>query len=158
MRQGAVGQVRLVERDGRPLVEKRMTDARRHDTEIVALRALAGSGLPTPELVGDEPGAILMTLMPGERLDSGSADERIALLAASAPLLRQLHGIPAPQGLPAAPDDGDIIRRYREAGGPSLPLAIPAQTMSWFGHGRRSTRRNCGSGSPKPDHRSTSRI
>ncbi|MDQ0727925.1 phosphotransferase family protein [Microbacterium sp. W4I20] len=135
MRQGAVGQVRLVERDGRSFVEKRMPDARRHDTEVFALRALAGSGLPVPELVTVEPGSILMTLMPGERLDSGSADERIELLAASAPLLRSLHELPVPDGLPSAPDDQAIIRRYREADGPPLPLAIPPSAGAVFSHG-----------------------
>jgi len=68
MRQGAVGHVRLVERGGRSLVEKRMTDPARHDVEVSALRALAGTGLPVPELVAASPGSILMTLMPGDRL------------------------------------------------------------------------------------------
>lgn len=135
MRQGAVGQVRIVERDGRTLIEKRMTDPLRHDTELAALRALRGSGLPVPELVEVEPGSILMTLMPGARLDSGSADERIERLAASAPLLRSLHALPVPDGLPSAPDDHTIIRRYRAAGGPPLPLAIPPSQGAVFCHG-----------------------
>lgn len=134
-RQGAVGHVRVVERDGRTLVEKRMPDARRHDTEILALCALTDTDLPVPELVDHTPGSILMTLMPGERLDHGSADERIGLLAASAPLLRRLHALPVPAGLPDAPDDRAIIRRYREAGGPPLPLAIPPSAGAVFCHG-----------------------
>lgn len=137
MRQGAVGHVRLVQRGGGRLVEKGMADAQRHDTEVLALRGLADSDLPIPHLVGEEPGSILMTLLPGERLDADgvSADERIALLAASAPLLRRLHALPAPAGLPAAPDDAEIIRRYREAGGPPLPLTIPPSSGAVFCHG-----------------------
>ncbi|MFS0894471.1 phosphotransferase family protein [Microbacterium sp. 179-I 3D3 NHS] len=135
IRQGAVGHVRLVERDGRSLVEKRMPDARRHDTEVAALRALQGSGLPVPELVADSSGSILMTLLPGERLDSGSVDERIELLAASAPLMRRLHELPVPAGLSPAPDDEAIVWRYREAGGPPLPLVIPHSHGRVFCHG-----------------------
>ncbi|UWF77580.1 phosphotransferase [Microbacterium neungamense] len=73
MRQGAVGHVRIVVRDGRRLVEKRMTDPVRHGTEVRALRALSGSGLPVPEIVAERPGSILMTLRPGRRLDWESA-------------------------------------------------------------------------------------
>ena len=72
MRQGAVGHVRMVERGGRPVVQKRMTDPFRHDTEVLALRALEATGIPAPELIDVRPGSILMTLMPGERLDSTS--------------------------------------------------------------------------------------
>ncbi|MBT2483816.1 MULTISPECIES: phosphotransferase family protein [unclassified Microbacterium] len=133
--QGAVGQVRLVERDGRTLLEKRMPDARRHDTEVRALQALQGSGLPVPELVSVEPGAILMTLLPGERLDAGSAGERLARLRASAPVLRRLHELPPPPGLAPAPDDELIVRRYRAAGGPPVPLTIPPSQSPAFCHG-----------------------
>ena len=62
MRQGAVGNVRLVERHGRTLVEKRLRDPLRHHTELLALRALADTGLPVPRIVEVEPGSILMTL------------------------------------------------------------------------------------------------
>ncbi|MDF2509001.1 MAG: hypothetical protein K0Q52_2860, partial [Microbacterium sp.] len=40
--------------------------------------------------------------------------------------------LPAPAGLPAAPDDAEIIRRYREAGGPPLPLTIPPSSGAVF--------------------------
>lgn len=50
MRQGAVGAVRLVERGGRRLVEKRLADPARHENELRALRGLVGSGLPVPEV------------------------------------------------------------------------------------------------------------
>ena len=74
MLQGAVGRVQLTARHGRSLVEKRFTDRLRRDTEVLALRALAHQGLPVPELVEVGTESILITLMPGERLDSGSAD------------------------------------------------------------------------------------
>ncbi|KQX07648.1 MULTISPECIES: phosphotransferase family protein [unclassified Leifsonia] len=135
MLQGAVGTVRLVERAGRTLVEKRMADPMRHDTEVLALRALARSDLPVPELVEAEAGSILMTHMRGERLDSLPADARIGALRASAPLLRRLHGMPPPPGLPHGPDDADIIRRYRDAGGPPLPFALPPARDPVFCHG-----------------------
>jgi aminoglycoside phosphotransferase len=135
MRQGAVGHVRLVERGGRRLVEKRMTDASRHDTEVRALRALAGSPLPVPELVEVAPGSIVMTLMPGERLDSIDLETRLDGLRASASLLRLLHASEPPPGLPPAPDDASIIRRYREAGGPPLPLTVPPTQRLAFCHG-----------------------
>lgn len=133
--QGAVGQVRLVERDGRTLVEKRMPDARRHDNEVRALQALHGSDLPIPELVSVEPGLILMTLMPGERLDAGTSDERLARLRSSAPVLRRVHEQTAPEGLAPAPDDESIVQRYRSAGGPPLPLTIPPSQGAVFCHG-----------------------
>ena len=135
MLQGAVGHVRLVQHGGRTLVEKRMSDPSRHDAEVRALRALAHTGLPVPELVKVEPDSILMTLMPGERLDSMDQDIRLDRLRASAALLRELHGLPAPDGLPSAPDDAQSIRRYRDAGGPPLPLTIPESHESVFCHG-----------------------
>lgn len=139
MQQGAVGSVRRVERGGRTLVEKRMSDPTRHDTEVLALRALAHSDLPVPEVVDDEPGAILMTLMPGERLDSVDADARLAGLRDSARLLHRLHELDPPPGLPGAPDDALIIRRYREAGGPALPLSVPERGTPVFCHGDWTT-------------------
>lgn len=135
MHQGAVGSVRRVERGGRSLVEKRMSDPARHRTEVVALRALARAGLPVPEVVEATPGSILMTFMPGERLDGMGADERLERLRGSATLLRRLHGMAPPRGLPSAPDDASIIRRYREAGGPALPLTIPPVHRAVFCHG-----------------------
>ncbi|MGY3128087.1 aminoglycoside phosphotransferase [Agrococcus sp. UYP33] len=135
MRQGAVGHVRAVERDGRALVEKRLRDPLRHDAEALALRAVAGSGIPVPELVDVQPGSILMTRMPGERLDDVTPDVRIDGLRASATLLRRLHEFEPPRGLPAAPDDTAIIRRYRDAGGPPLPLVVPAAAPPVFCHG-----------------------
>jgi len=135
MRQGAVGQVRVIEHRGRLVVEKRMTDRTRHDTEVAALRALAGTDLPVPELVAVGPGSILMTLMPGERLDVVAPDVRLEGLRASASLLRRLHGLPAPSGLPSVSRDASIIQRYREAGGPSLPLTLPPASGPAFCHG-----------------------
>lgn len=136
MLQGAAGAVRLVERDGRTLVEKRVTDARGHDVEVAALRALADSGrLPVPRLVEVGPGRILMTRMPGDRLDRLDPRERLRGLRASAGLLRRLHGLPVPEGLPGPPDDAEIVRRYRAAGGPPLPLAVPPPTGRAFCHG-----------------------
>ena len=127
--------MRLVERDGRALVEKRLLDPLRHDTEALVLRALSGSRLPVPELVEVAPGSILMTLMPGERLDEVPRDVRLDGLRASAALLRALHALEPPTGLPAAPDDARIIRRYLDAGGPPLPLAIPPASAPVFCHG-----------------------
>ncbi len=135
MQQGAVGQVRAVHRDGRALVEKRMTDRLRHDAEVIALRALAGTGLPVPELVEERPGAIVMTRMPGERLDRLDAGARLEGMRASMSLLRALHELEPPAGLPSAPDDASIVRRYRDAGGPPLPLAIPPTERLAFCHG-----------------------
>lgn len=135
MQQGAVGKVRVTERCGRPVVEKRFTNRSRQVVEVDALRALAGRDLPVPELVEVGTESILMTLMPGERLDSGSADLRLARLSASAIWLRRLHERPAPRGLPPAPDDASIIRRYRAAGGPPLPLVVPPATPAVFCHG-----------------------
>ena len=135
MRQGAVGHVQLVKRDGRSLVEKRFIDAARRDIEVLALRALADQGLPVPGLVEVGKESILMTLMPGERLDAGSTDQRLDRLEASATLLRQLHQLPPPPGLPTAPDDALIVRRYRDAGGPALPLVIPPAGRPVFCHG-----------------------
>jgi aminoglycoside phosphotransferase (APT) family kinase protein len=135
VRQGAVGQVRLIERDGRRLVEKRMADPLRHDTEVRALRALAGSGLPVPEVVDAGPGSIVMTLMPGERLDSMDGEARLNGMRASAALLRRVHELPPPTGLPPAPDDARTMRRYHDAGGPPLPTAIPAGEQPTLCHG-----------------------
>jgi aminoglycoside phosphotransferase len=135
MRQGAVGQVRLVQRNGHVLVEKRTDDASRHGAEVLALQALVGSGLPVPQFVEVGPGRILMTLMRGDRVDGAGVDERVDLLRASAALLRRLHQLKPPEGLPAAPDDALIIRRYRKAGGPRLPLVVPERSSPAFCHG-----------------------
>jgi aminoglycoside phosphotransferase len=135
VRQGAVGQVRLVERHGHRLVEKRFLDATRRDTEVLALRALAPSGLPVPELVEVGPQSVLLTLLPGGRLDGGSSELRLELLRASATWLRRLHELAPPPGLPEAPDDAVIIRRYRDAGGPELPLVLPPTGRPTFCHG-----------------------
>jgi aminoglycoside phosphotransferase (APT) family kinase protein len=114
-----------------------MTDAARHDTEVLALRSLAQTGIPVPEVVAARPGSILMTLLPGERLDSTDAapDARLDGLRASASLLRGLHELVPPRGLPSAPDDQQIIRRYRDRGGPPLPLTIPPAARPAFCHG-----------------------
>jgi aminoglycoside phosphotransferase (APT) family kinase protein len=135
VQQGAVGHVRLVEHHGRSLVEKRFTDPARRDAEVIALRALAGQGLPAPEVVEVDEESVLMTLMPGERLDVGSADQRLDRLRASAILLRRLHRLPAPRGLPPGPDDTLLAGRYRAAGGPELPLVIPPAGRVTFCHG-----------------------
>ncbi|MEE6387765.1 phosphotransferase [Microbacterium paraoxydans] len=135
MRQGAVGAVRLVERGGRRLVEKRLSDPARHDNELRALRGLVGSGLPVPEVVEERPGAILMTVLPGTRLDDADADTRIAGLGSSAPLLRALHRLDPPDDLLPAPDDATIVERYRDAGAPRLPLRIPPSSGVVFCHG-----------------------
>ncbi|NLP84021.1 aminoglycoside phosphotransferase family protein [Microbacterium sp. CFH 90308] len=136
MRQGAVGHIRLVERAGQTLVEKRMTDAARHDTELLALTAVADVDLPTPTIVEASAGSILMTRVPGERLDSLNGDERLAGLSASGSLLRRLHTmVPPPDGLPTAPDDALIVRRYRDAGGPRLPFMTPPAEHPVFCHG-----------------------
>ncbi|CAD5137531.1 APH domain-containing protein [Microbacterium sp. Nx66] len=135
MRQGAVGAVRLVEHGGRRLVEKRLSDPARHLNEVRALRGLVGSGLPVPEVVEERPGVILMTALPGARLDDADADVRIADLRASAPLLRALHRLEPPDDLLPAPDDAAIIERYRAAEAPRLPLHIPPPSGSVFCHG-----------------------
>lgn len=135
MRQGAVGTVRLVERDGRRLVEKRLSDPLRHDNELRALRALADSGLPVPQVIEERPGVILMTALPGSRLDDSDADTRIACLRASSPLLRALHELDVPEGLLPAPDDAAIIERYRAADAPPLPLVVPPASGVVFCHG-----------------------
>ncbi|WP_336502638.1 phosphotransferase family protein [Microbacterium paraoxydans] len=135
MRQGAVGTVRLVEHGGRRLVEKRLSDPPRHLNELRALRGLAGSGLPVPEVVEERPGVILMTTLPGVRLDEAETDARIAGLRASAPLLRALHRLDPPDGLLPAPDDAALIERYRAADAPPLPLQIPPPSGTVFCHG-----------------------
>jgi len=135
MRQGAVGHVRLVERHGLTVVEKRIPDPSRHHTEVLALRALADSGMPVPRLIEVEPGSIVMTLMPGERLDSAGADARLDRLRASAVCLHRLHELIPPEGLPTAPDDALTIRRYRDAGGPPLPFVTPRAGPLAFCHG-----------------------
>ena len=135
MRQGAVGQVRVTQHRGRSVVEKRFTDRSRHEVEVLALRALARQDLPVPELVEVGTESILMTLMPGERLDSGSADLRLSRLRASALWLRRLHARRPPHGLPPAPDDAMIIRRYRDVGGPPLTLVVPPAGPPTFCHG-----------------------
>ncbi len=135
MRQGAVGHVQLVERHGRTVVEKRFPDLARRDTEVLALRALAGQRLPVPELVEVRSQSILMTLLPGGRVDDGSSELRRARLEGSAAWLRRLHELPPPPGLPAAPDDEAVVRRYRDAGGPALPLVVPPTGRLRFCHG-----------------------
>jgi aminoglycoside phosphotransferase len=135
VQQGAVGQVRVTEYGGRPAVEKRFTDRSRQEVEILALRVLAHQDLPVPELLEVGTESIFMTLMPGERLDSGNADLRLARLRASAIWLRRLHEQQPPRGLPPAPDDALIIHRYQNAGGPPLPLAIPSTGPPTFCHG-----------------------
>ena len=128
MRQGAAGHVRLVERDGRTVVEKRFRDPSRRHVEELALRAAADRGLPVPDVLAVTPDAVLMTLLAGERLDAGNADLRVERLRASTDLLRRLHASDPPTGLPPAPDDAAIVRRYRDRGGPPLPLAVPAMS------------------------------
>lgn len=135
MRQGAVGEVRLVDREGRRLVEKRLRDPARHDTELRALRALEGSGLPVPQVIDAHPGMIVMTELPGTRLDDVDPESRLAGLRDSASLLRRLHSLETPTGLPPAPDDAEIVARYRAADGPHLPLSIPPSTGRVFCHG-----------------------
>ncbi|MET1004158.1 MAG: phosphotransferase, partial [Propionibacteriaceae bacterium] len=135
VQQGAVGQVCLTEHRGRTVVQKRFTDRFRQEVEILALRHLADQAFPVPEIVGVGAESIFMTLMPGERLDSGSADLRLARLRASTTWLRRLHETPPPGQLPPAPDDALIIRRYRDAGGPRLPLVIPQAGPPSFCHG-----------------------
>jgi len=135
MHQGAVGHVQLVQRSGRSVVEKLFSDPSRRDVEVVALCALTDQGLPVPELLEVGTESIVMTLLPGERLDGGGADLRLDRLRASATLLRQLHELPPPHGLPPAPDDALIIRRYRDAGGPALPLVVPPVGRLTFCHG-----------------------
>ncbi|HEU5486105.1 MAG TPA: phosphotransferase [Microlunatus sp.] len=130
-----MGQVRVTEYRGRPAVEKRFTDRSRLEVEVLALAALAEHEVPVPVLLEVGTEAIVMTLMPGERLDSGSADLRLARLRASASWLRRLHERRPPPGLPPAPDDAMIIQRYRDAGGPSLPLVIPPAGPATFCHG-----------------------
>lgn len=135
MRQGAVGAVRRVTREGRRLVEKRVADPARHDNEVRALRRLARTDLPTPELVDESPGVMVMTEMPGTRLDDDDRHARLAGLRASAPLLRLLHGLDPPEGLLPPPDDSAIIARYQAAGGPALRLVIPPASGVAFCHG-----------------------
>ncbi|AZS36317.1 hypothetical protein CVS47_00918 [Microbacterium lemovicicum] len=135
VQQGAVGAVRAVDLDGVSLVEKRLSDPVRHETEVRALRAAAGCGLPVPRIVSEAPGVILMTRMPGERLDASTADLRNERLAGSMPLLRRLHATAPPAGLAPAPDDALIVARYRAAGGPPLALEIPAPRSPAFCHG-----------------------
>jgi len=117
------------------VVEKRFTDPSRYQAEVLALRALADQDLPVPELIEVGTDSVWMTLMPGERLDSGSTSLRLHRLQASGPLLRRLHERQPPSGLPPGPDDVTIVRRYREAGGPYLPLVIPPATPATFCHG-----------------------
>lgn len=50
---------------------------------------------------------------------------RLDRLRQAATVLRRLHQVPAPSALPPAPDDADIIRRYRRAGGTPLPFVVP---------------------------------
>ncbi len=135
MRQGAVGEVRLVMREGQRFVEKRLRDPARHDTELQALRALEGSGLPVPQVVDESPGAIVMTELSGTRLDEVDPETRLAGLRASASLFRRLHALDTPTTLPPAPDDASIVARYRAADGPRLPLRIPPSSGRVFCHG-----------------------
>ena len=135
MLQGAVGQVRRVEWKGQSAVEKRFADAARHDVEVLALRALAEQGLPVPKLLLVRADSILMTLMPGDRVDSDSSERRVQRLRVSGSWLRRLHSLPAPPRLPPAPNDAGIIARYRDAGGPPLPLAVPPAHPAVFCHG-----------------------
>jgi aminoglycoside phosphotransferase len=135
MRQGAVGQVRMTQQHGRTVVEKRFADPSRRAVEVLALRTLADQDLPVPELLEVGPESIVMTLMPGERLDSGDADLRLERLRNSAPVLRRLHARRPPAELPPGPDDALVIERYRAAGGPPLPLVIPPTGAPTFCHG-----------------------
>lgn len=135
MLQGAVGQVRSVQWRGRSVVEKRFADPARLNVEVVALRALAEQDLPVPELLLVQADSILMTLMPGDRVDKDRSEQRVERLRASGTLLRRLHSLPAPRTLPSAPDDTGIIARYRDAGGPPLPLAVPPTRPAVFCHG-----------------------
>jgi hypothetical protein len=117
------------------VVEKRFADPSRGEVEVLALRALADQDLPVPELLEVGPESIVMTLMQGERLDSGDADLRLERLRTSAPVLRRLHARRPPAGLPSGPDDALIVDRYRAAGGPPLPLVIPTTGRPTFCHG-----------------------
>lgn len=125
----------MAQHGGRSVVEKRFADPFRQEVEVLALRALAEQDLPVPELIEVGSESILMSLMQGERLDSGSADLRLDRLRTSAALLRRLHARRPPRGLPPAPDDGMIVDRFRAAGGPRLPLVIPPAGPLAFCHG-----------------------
>ncbi|WP_375423410.1 phosphotransferase family protein [uncultured Friedmanniella sp.] len=115
----------MTQHHGQTVVEKRFADPARREVEMLALRTLSDHDLPVPDLIEVGPDSILMTLMPGERLDSGDAELRLDRLRTSAGLLRRLHARRPPKGFPSGPDDAHIIRRYQSAGGPPLPLAIP---------------------------------
>jgi aminoglycoside phosphotransferase (APT) family kinase protein len=112
-----------------------MTDPSRHETEVLALQALADADLPVPTIIAVRPASIVMTRMPGERLDTVERDVRLQGLRQSMALLHRLHELPAPQGLPSAPDDYLIVERYRAADGPPLPLNVPPSGGSAFCHG-----------------------
>lgn len=134
LKQGAVGHVSGALRDGRPVVVKRMADPSRHDTEVLALRALAGI-YPVPELLDVQPGAITMSWISGTRLDQMPVDERLERIRESGALLRRLHTIPAPAGLPGPPDDRAIVARYRALGGPEIGLRDVSSASTAFCHG-----------------------
>lgn len=112
-----------------------MTDPLRHETEVRALRAVAHSSLPVPELIEVRPGSILMSHLPGVRPDDLDRDARIRALRDSTSHLRTLHHTPPPSGLAPPPQDAAIIRQYHAAGGPSLPLTIPPSSGAVFCHG-----------------------
>jgi aminoglycoside phosphotransferase len=112
-----------------------MTDPARHNAEVVALRALAHVDLPVPAIVDVGPASIVMTLLPGDRLDNVDPEIRLEGLRESMRLLRRLHELPSPRGLPNAPDDALIVQRYRDAGGPPLPLTVPPASDPAFCHG-----------------------
>ena len=117
------------------MVEKRFTDVVRRDTEIVCSPRPGHHDLPVPELLDVEEASIFLTLMPGERVDSDRSERRVQRLRVSERWLRRLHELSAPRGLPPAPDDASIVARYREAGGPPLPLVVPPACPAVFCHG-----------------------
>lgn len=121
-------------RDGRRVVIKRMTDPARHDTEVLALRTLAGV-LPVPEVVAAESGAITMTWIPGTRLDHLPLDERLDRMRESGALLRRLHRVPAPAGLPGPADDAALVAQYARLGGPEIGVRVVPPSAEVFCHG-----------------------
>lgn len=132
-RQGMTSNVAFAEHEGRVVVVKRCAHRIYLDwlrREHIALRALAGSGLPIPRLIayaevetrGQPVGWLLMSRLPGSPLFRAAIEAppslRVSMFRRVGELMRQLHATPVPLELR---HEGSWLSRQIEQARANLP-------------------------------------